>query len=112
MLTIRKRFVLLIGIGCILWGYYQLFAADTDESLINKQITVLTEKGELKEKVIAVKSNAVVISYKGSIIEAPKLSVTKIDGLLVNEYETRRVMRAVGVSTLGGILIWIALFFL
>ncbi len=112
MVITKKRIILTIGIGCILWGYYQLFAVDADESLINKQVTVLTEKGELKGKVIAVKANAVVISYKGSIIEAPKLSVTKIDGLLVNDYETRRVLLAIGVALLGGVLIWIALFFL
>lgn len=112
MLITKKRIILIVGIGCILWGYYQLFAVDADESLINKQVTVLTEKGEVKGNVIGIKANVVVISDNGNIIEIPRLSVIKIDGLLVNDYETRRVLFAVGVTILGGVFVWVALFFL
>lgn len=108
----KKRIILLIGIGCILWGYYQLFAIRAEESFVGKQITALTSSGEVKGKAISVKTNSVILSENKKIIEIPLHSVIKVGDLRVDEHETRRVLLAVSISVSGGIMIWIALFFL
>lgn len=112
MLITRKRIVLTIGIGCILWGYYQLFAIGAEESFVGKQITALTAMREVKGKAISVKTNTIVLSENKKIIEVPLHSVVKVGDLTVDEYETKRVLLAVSISVSGGIMIWIALFFL
>ncbi len=108
----KKRIILLIGIGCILWGYYQLFVVDMEESFVNKQVTVLTAEGELTGKAVTVKNNAIAVSHNATIIEVPKHSIVRVEGLRPDAYETRRVLYAITISVSGGIIIWIALFFL
>lgn len=108
----KKRIILTIGIGCILWSYYQLFVVDMERSFINKQVAALTEQGEVTGKVIGIKTRAIVISDNNKTIEVPKHSIIKVEDLMVDVHETRRVLLAVSISVLGGILVWIALFFL
>jgi len=112
MLITGKRIILTIGIGCILWSYYQLFAIRAEESFVGKQITALTAREEIKGKALSVKNNSIVLSENKKIIEVPLHSVIKVGDLRVDEHETRRVLLAVNISISGGILIWIALFFL
>lgn len=112
MLITKKRIVLITGIGCILWSYYQLFAIRAEESFVGKQITALTASEEVKGEVINVKNKSVILSENKKIIEVPLHSVIKVGDLRVDEHETRRVLLAVNISISGGILIWIALFFL
>ncbi|MBI3593145.1 MAG: hypothetical protein HY099_06680 [Nitrospirae bacterium] len=100
----------MIGIGLILWGYYQLFGVDTERSYINKNITALTSKGAVAGRVVSIKGNTVIMVSNNSTFEIPKHSIYTIESLFVDQYETRRVLFAVSISTGGGLLVWISLF--
>lgn len=112
MLITKKRIVLAVGIGCIFWSYYQLFVVSSEDLLVNKQITALTERGEIKGKVVDVTDNFVILLENEKITRVPQYSVIRVDDLVVDEYETKRVLNTVFISIFGGIVIWIALFFL
>jgi hypothetical protein len=45
-------------------------------------------------------------------MEIPMQTIIKINSLSIDEYERNRILWAILQTTLGGILIWIAIFFL
>ncbi|MBF0558471.1 MAG: hypothetical protein HQL08_06785 [Nitrospirae bacterium] len=107
-----KTIIAAAGIGCILWGYYQLFAVDMEKALINKTVTALSIKGDIYGKAIAFRHGIAFISHDKTVEELPVQSIFKVDNTSLFEFETNRAVLAVVVSTAGGVAIWIALFFL
>jgi hypothetical protein len=112
MLITRKRIVLTIGIGCILWGYYQLFGVEPEKSYINKQVMIIAQNGLVSGKVLNIKDGEFLISSNSKIFKVSRHNIFKVGDLFVDEYETKRVINAVFITMLGGILIWTDLFFL
>ena len=112
MIIIWKRVVVAVGIGLILWGYYQLFGIEPDASLISRHVTAMGERDEVSGEVVGIKKGTVLISSSRGIVEVRTGSILRIGGLLVNEYETKRAMNAVFIIMIGGLLIWAALFLL
>ncbi|MCL4456576.1 MAG: hypothetical protein M1147_11260 [Nitrospirae bacterium] len=110
MIIIWKRVVVAVGIGLILWGYYQLFGIEPDASLINRRVTAMGDRAEISGEVVGIKKGTVLVSSSRGIVEVRTDSILRIGGLLVNEYETRRAMNAVFIIMIGGIIVWAAFF--
>lgn len=107
-----KTIMAAAGIGCILWGYYQLFAVDVEKAMINRTVTALSIKGEIYGKAIAFRHGTAFISHDKTVEELPERSIFKVDNSSLFEFETNRAVLAVCVSTAGGVALWVALFFL
>jgi hypothetical protein len=112
MVITGKRIVLTIGMGCILWGYYQLFGVEPEKSYINKQVTIIAQNDLISGKVLNINDGEFLISSNSKIFKVSMHNIFKVDDLFVDEYETKRAINAVFITMLGGIMIWIALFFL
>jgi hypothetical protein len=100
------------GVGCIIWGYYQLFAVDMEKAMIGKTVTAVTMQGEVSGKAISFKHGKVVIASDKAVEAVSEMSIVEIDKISFYDYETRRAVMAVCISVAGGIVVWIALFFL
>jgi hypothetical protein len=112
MLISRKEIVAAVGLACILWSYYQLFAVDVEKDMLGRMVTAATVKGEVYGRAIAVRNRIVFIAIDKVVREVPEISLIEIERTPVDSYETRRAVTAVAISMGGGILVWIALFFL
>ncbi len=112
MIIMWKRIVVAVGIGLILWGYYQLFGIEPDASLINKRVTAVADRDEISGEVVGIRKGIVLVSSNRGIVEVNTGSILRIGDLMVNEYETKRAMNAVFIIMIGGLLIWAALFLL
>jgi hypothetical protein len=107
-----KKILIAAGTGCIFWGYYHLFAVDPGKAMIDKTVTALTLKGEVSGRVIAFNYGTVFVAKDGGVVEVPELTIVKIDNTSLFNYETGRAVMAVCTSVSGGIIVWIAMFFL
>ncbi|HAK88851.1 MAG: hypothetical protein A2X55_09900 [Nitrospirae bacterium GWB2_47_37] len=105
-----KRVVVAVGIGLILWGYYQLFGIEPDASLINRRVTAITDRDEISGEVVGIRERTILVSSNRGIVEVRTGSILRIEGLLVNEYETKRAMNAVFIIMIGGVIVWAGLF--
>lgn len=99
------------GIGCILWGYYQLFAVTLEKALIDKTVTALTVQGEKTGRAVAFRPGMVVILRDKAVEEFPERSIVKVGSTTLFDFETRRAVSAACISSAGGIAVWVALFF-
>lgn len=108
-----KEIIVAAGTGCVLWGYYQLFGVDPENAMLDKAVTADTlNKGKVSGRVIAYKNRTVFIASHRGIVEVPEKTIVKIDDTSLFAYETGRAVMAVCVSVSGGIVVWIAVFFL
>ncbi|OGW23441.1 MAG: hypothetical protein A2077_05950 [Nitrospirae bacterium GWC2_46_6] len=105
-----KRVVVAVGIGLILWGYYQLFGIDPDASLMNRHVTAIADRDEISGEVVGIRERTILVSSNRGIVEVRTGSILRIEGLLVNEYETKRAMNAVFIIMIGGVIVWAGLF--
>ncbi len=107
-----KEILTAAGTGFILWGYYQLFAVNMEKAMLGKTVTTIAVTGEVPGRVIAVKPGKVLIARDGAVEEVHERSIIKIDNISLFDYERKRAVKAVCLSVSGGIVVWIALFFL
>jgi hypothetical protein len=96
----------------MIYGHYQVFGVRSEETYLNKNITALTFRGDITGKVIQTKHVTVLIASDNATMEIPMQTIIKINSLSIDEYERNRILWAILQTTLGGILIWIAIFFL
>jgi len=112
MIITWKKVAVAVGIGLILWGYYQLFGIEPDASLINKRVTAVADRDEISGKVVGIRKGIVLVASNRGIVEVRTGSILRIGDLLVNEYETKRAMNAVFIIMIGGVITWAAFFLL
>lgn len=89
-----------------------MFGVEPEKSYINKHVTIIVRNDLVSGKVLDIKDREFLISSNGKIFKVSGHNLFKIGDLFVDEYETKQAINAVFITMLGGILIWIALFFL
>lgn len=109
---IIQRIIVIIGLALIIYGHYQVFGVKPEETYLNKNITALTFRGDITGKVIQTKHVTILIASEAATLEIPTYTIIKINSLSIDEYERNRILWAILQTTLGGILVWIAIFFL
>ncbi|HCZ12573.1 MAG TPA: hypothetical protein DHV16_10075, partial [Nitrospiraceae bacterium] len=57
-----------------------------------------------------IRERTILVSSNRGIVEVRTGSILRIEGLLVNEYETKRAMNAVFIIMIGGVIVWAGLF--
>ena len=107
-----REILVAAGVGCILWGYYQLFAVDIEKAIIGETVTAVTLQGNVTGKAIAFNHGKVVIACDKTVEAVSETCVVEINKVSSFDYETKRAVIAVCISVAGGFLVWIALFFL
>lgn len=102
----------LAGIGCILWGYHELFAVTLEKAVINNPVVALTSRGEISGKAAGSRSGVIFIASASKIEEVPLHNIIRVGKTSLLDFETRRAVTAVCISSAGGFAVWIAIFFL
>ena len=111
LLVTGKVICVIVASVFILWSYYQLFVLEIEKSYLDKQVTAVVAGGPVSGKAVYINSDSIVISHNNTTSEVPKQSISRVDNLSTDEYETKRILWAINLAILGGVLIWVVIFF-
>ncbi|HEX8949050.1 MAG TPA: hypothetical protein VF790_08825 [Dissulfurispiraceae bacterium] len=111
LLITGKVICVIVASVLILWSYYQLFVLEIEKSYLDKQVTAIVPGGPVSGKAVDIKSGNIVIAHDNTTSEVPKQSISRVDNLSTGDYETKRILWAINIAILGGVLIWIVIFF-